>query len=104
MAPRALLHTLLVAVLGVVLAQAGAACAMPLQPPAAQAAMSDGPCHHDRGAGLPKACPMICPLACLVLPSAAMPRRAPFAAPVRFDEIVRALSSLRLAPDDPPPR
>jgi len=105
MTPRALMHVLLVACLSVILAQAGAACAMPAASHSGHAAMGDGPCPHDHDASTaPGTCALICPLSHLVVPTAAGEERTPYVARVRFDEILAVVSSLRVAPDDPPPR
>ena len=105
MTPRALMHVLLVACLGVILAQASAACAMPAAGHADHAAMADGPCPHDGDAASgPATCALVCPLSCLVVPSSVEARRAAYVARVRFDDVLPVVTSLRLAPDDPPPR
>jgi hypothetical protein len=105
MTPRALMHILLVACLGVILAQASAACAMPAAGHADHAAMADGPCPPDRDASaMPVNCALICPLSCAVVPSAVDGQRTPYVAKVRFDDVLPVVTGVRLAPDDPPPR
>ena len=101
---RALVRCLMVACLGFVLSQAGAAYAMPAGGHAEQTSMSGSPCPDQHDSSASQNCPLICPLSCFVMPSAVDARRNPHGAAVRFDKSLAHVSSVRLAPDDPPPR
>lgn len=93
----------LILCLGFILGQAGAACAAPPQSPVHHGAMT-GPCPDD-GPAPAFDCPMICPLAQLIVPSALAPERVPLSPrALRFSIAQSDSPGLELSPETPPPR